>query len=160
MSWNARELDALLTQDVDDVVDRGRSLSGRDRTVALRDSLARLKTGAEPLDRLKVLLFIQTLLALAPDGKVASSVAEPAVHELAKIVVSTEPEELRRSALDALALLFLKAKELTASADSRLREVFTFARESRDPEIRDFARRVSLTNAALRDDPGVLAASR
>jgi hypothetical protein len=143
-------LDSLLTQDVDEVVDRARSLGGKDGAVALRDSLARLETSAEPLDRLKVLLFIQTLLAVAPDGKVASTVAESAVHELAKILVSpSEPAELKRSALDALALLLIKAKELTASADSRLREAFNFAGESRDPEIREFARRVCLGNAVV-----------
>jgi len=147
MSWSAGELDDLLAQDVDDVVDYARSV-GRGRTAVLRDSLTRLETSTEPLDRVKVLLFIQTILALAPDGTVASSVAESAALELATVVVSTsEPDELKRSALNALALLFVKAKELTASADSRMREAFTFARESRDPEIRDFARRVSLANA-------------
>jgi predicted nucleotide-binding protein len=150
MSWNARELDALLTLDVDDVVDRARSLGVKDRTAALRDSLAHLEKSAEPLDRMKVLLFIQTLLALAPDGIVASSVAESAVDELAKVVVSTsESEERRRSALTSLALLPVKAKGLSESADSRLRAAFTFARESREPEISDFARRVPLRNAAV-----------
>jgi hypothetical protein len=150
MSWNVRELDSLLTEDVDEVVDRARSLAGKDGAVALRDSLARIETSTKPLDRLKVLLFIQTLLAVAPDGKVASSVAESAVRELSKVLVSpSEPEELKRSALNALVLLFIKAKELTATADSRLREAFTFARESHDPEIRDFARRVPLANAVV-----------
>jgi predicted nucleotide-binding protein len=150
MSWNARELNGLLTLDVDDVVDRARSLGVRDRTAALRDSLARLETSAEPLDRMKVLLFIQTLLALASDGRVASSVAESAVDELAKVVVSTsESEERRRSALNSLALLSAKAKGLSASADSRLRAAFTFARESGEPEIRDFARRAIIKSAGV-----------
>jgi predicted nucleotide-binding protein len=150
MSWNAHELDGLLTRDVDDVADRARSLGVRDRTAALRDSLARLEMSAEPLDRMKVLLFIQTLLALASDGKVASSVAASAVDELAKIVVSTaESEERRRSALISLALLPAKAKGLSERADSRLRRAFTVARESREPEIRDFARRVPFANAVV-----------
>lgn len=150
MSWNARELDGLLTLDVDDVVDRARPLGVRDRTAALRDSLARLETSAPPLDRMKVLLFIQTLLALASDGKVASSVAESAVDELAKVVVSpSESEERRRSALISLALLPAKAKGLSERADAHLRAAFTFARESREPEIRDFARRATMRNAAV-----------
>jgi hypothetical protein len=150
MSWNAHELDALLTQDVDDVVDRARSVGAGDRTVALRDCVTRLETCAEPLDRLRVLLFIQTLLALAPDATVSSSVAESAAQQLAMVVVSTtEPDELRQPALDALALLFAKAKELTASTDSRLREAFNVAGRSHNPEIRDFARRVSLANAVV-----------
>jgi len=150
MTWSADELGDLLTRDVDDVVGYARSVGGRERSLALRDSLTRLETSAEPLDRLKVLLFIQALLALAPDGTVASPVAESVALRLARVVVSTtQPDELRQPALDALALLFVKAKELTATADSRLREAFNVAGKSRDPEIRDFARRVSLANAVV-----------
>jgi len=144
MSWKASELDALLPRDVDDLVERGRRLAGRDRTTALRDSIARLETSAAPLDRLKMVLFVQTLFAFVPDGKLVSSVAESAASELSNVVVSaSDPEELKRSALSALALLVLKATELTASANTRIRAAFTSARDSRDPEIRDFARRTS-----------------
>jgi hypothetical protein len=142
MSWKASELDALLPRDVDDIVERGRTLGGKDRTAALRDSIVRLETSAEPLDRLKIVLFVQTLLAFVPDGKLAPSVAESAANELSNVVVSaSDPEELKRSALSALALLFLKATELTSSANTRMRAAFTSARDSRDPEIRGFARR-------------------
>jgi hypothetical protein len=142
MSWRASELDALLTQDVDEVVDRGRSLSGRDRTAALRLSLARLATSAKPLDRLKIVLFVQTLLAFVPDGQLVSSVAEAAAKKLSNIVVSSsDPKELKRSALSALALLVLKAPGLTTSANAHMRAALTAARNSHDPEISDFARR-------------------
>ena len=152
MSWKASELDALLPRDVDDLVERGRTLAGRDRTAALRDSIARLETSAEPLDRLKMVLFVQTLLAFVPDGKLASSVAESAASELSNVVVSaSDPEELKRSALSALALLVLKATELTASANTRIRAAFTSAGDSRDPQIRDFARRTSLSDRVHTD---------
>jgi len=142
MSWKATELDALLPRDVDDIVERGRALGGKDRTAALRDSIVRLETSAEPLDRLKIVLFVQTLLTFVPDGKLASAAAEPAATELSNVVVSaSDPEEVKRSALSALALLLLKATELKSSTNTRIREAFTASRDSRDPEIRDFAQR-------------------
>jgi hypothetical protein len=142
MSWKATELDALLPRDVDDIVERGRTLGGKDRTSALRDSIARLQTSADPLDRLKIVLFVQTLLAFVTDGKLAPSVAEAVASKLSHIVDSTsDPEEVKRSALSGLALLVLKATELTTSANTRMLAAFKAARDSRDPGIRDFARR-------------------
>lgn len=150
MSWNARALNALLKRDVDDVVVRGRSLDGKDRTAALRDSLSRLESSSVPLERLKTLLLIQTLLASIPDGKLTPSLAEPAAIELARVVISaSDSDELKRSALDGLALLFLKARELTTSADARVRAAFTASRNSPDPQISDFAQRAFLANGVL-----------
>jgi hypothetical protein len=90
-----------------------------------------LETSAEPLDRLKIVLFVQTLLAFVPDGKLGSSVAEAAANTLSNVVISaSDPEELKRSALSALALLVLKATELTSSEYSYARGVHVCARLS------------------------------
>jgi hypothetical protein len=151
MNWKGRDLDALLARDIDEVVDSARSLGGKERTAALRGAIGHLEAATGPLDRLKTLLFIQTLLASMADGKLASTVADLAAGELARVVLSaSEGDELKRPALDGLALLFMKARELTTSADARVRAAFTAARNFADPRIRDFAR------GAFRPD-GVLA---
>lgn len=141
MTWNIGDLDTLLVRDVDDVVDRARILEGKDRTAALREALELLVRSGESLTRLKTLLFIQTLLATAEDGKLASSVADSAANELARVVTSaSDANELKRPALDGLALVFLKAKELTYAADTRVRAAFTAAQASPDPYLSGFAR--------------------
>lgn len=143
MTWKSRDLDRLLVQDVDRVVDHARTLAGKERTAAIRDSLeALVEKSDETSARLKILLFIQTLLATVGDRKLAASVADPAANELARVVMSpSDVNELKRAALDSLALLFLKAKELTNTADARVRSAFTAARDSSDPYLSDFARR-------------------
>ncbi|MGH9419751.1 MAG: hypothetical protein ACRD3J_07255, partial [Thermoanaerobaculia bacterium] len=104
MSWSEYELDPLLTQDVDVVVDRGRSLVGEERTGAFHGSLGYLEQTFEPLDRLKVLLFIQSLLSSMPDRTLLH--ASLAVDVLADVVISSsDAGELKRSALNSLALL-------------------------------------------------------
>lgn len=69
MTWKSRDLELLLTEDVDQVVERGQSLHGKERTAALRNSLDRLAESTVQTERLKVLLFIQSLLAAAQDGR-------------------------------------------------------------------------------------------
>ena len=150
MTWHTWETDTLLTQDFDDVVDRVRSLEGKDRTFAIRDVLDRLRTSSEPLHRLKALLFIQALLATIPDGKLAATVADVAALELAHIVMSAfDPVDVKRPALDSLALLFIKARELTIAADNNVRAAFTQARTSEDARIREFATRAFADGGVL-----------
>jgi hypothetical protein len=143
MSWTVHDLDALLTQDVDAVADRARTLDGKARTAALRDSLAHLESSTDSLDRLKTLLFVQSVLASFTDGKLSATVADHTANELARIVTSSvEPDALKRPALDGLALLFLKAKELTTAADGRCvrrfarLEVLPMHRSAVSPSVR------------------------
>ena len=141
MTWDMRELDDLLAGDVEDVIERARSVAGRERSAALRDVLWRLETEGEILPRLKLLLFIQASLATVDDGKLAASIAERAAQELSRVVISAvEPIDLKVPALDALALLFLKARELTTDADRRVRSAFRVARELTNPQLSSFAR--------------------
>jgi hypothetical protein len=150
MTWKSRDLDLLVTADVDDVVKRGRSMTGKERTAALRDSLERLAESTEQLERLKVLLFIQSLLAAAQDGKLAASIADPAANELARVITSaSDSAELKRPALDSLALVFLKAKELNTNTDVRVRAAFAVARKSPDPHVSEFARRALSSDGVL-----------
>lgn len=150
MTWKSRDLNLLVTDDVDQVVKRGQSLSGKERTAALRDSLGRLGESTEPIERLKILLFMQSLLAGAQDGKLASSIADPTAIELARVVTSTsDSAELKRPALDSLAMVFLKAKELSTNTDVRVRAAFAVARKSADPHISDFARRALSADGLL-----------
>lgn len=142
MTWKSRDLDLLLAEDVDQVVERGQSLHGKERTAALRNSLDRLAESTGQIERLKVLLFIQSLLAAAQDGKLASSIADATANELVGVVTSaSDAAELKRPALDSLALVFLKAKELTTNTDLRVRAAFGAAQKSSDPHVSDFARR-------------------
>jgi predicted nucleotide-binding protein len=142
MSWKTKELDTLLAEDVDDVVERGRSLKGKDRTAALRDALSSLPTTTDPATRLSLLLFIQTLLAFVPDRRLTSDVAVRVVNELAQIVLTASAEvELKRSAMRGIALVLAKARDLPATANDRVREALTAAEGSADPEISSFARR-------------------
>lgn len=135
-------LDHLLLQDVDDVVAHAPSLTGKERTAALRASLVVLETSSNDLDRLKILLFIQSVLAAAADGKLASSVAESIATELARVVMSgSDPVELKIPALDGLALVFLKAKELSTNADARVRDAFHSASRSSNAQLSEFGQR-------------------
>ncbi len=161
MSWKASELDALLTQDVDDVVARGRSLLGKDRTAAMRYLIARLEDCPDPLDHLKILLFVQTLLAFIPDGMLSPTLADRGASVLGRIVASPSySEEHKRSALTALSLLRLKAKKLTTVADAHLRVAFQAATDSPDPEISGFAQRAIQRNGTFGQTPLVQGAQR
>ena len=150
MAWKASEFDRFLERDVDDLLDYVRKLGGRDRTTAFRHALSRLEQDDEGRRRIMILRFLQALLAQMTNGRLAASAAEPAAFDLSRIATSSdEPVEAKRAALDALALLFLKAKELTPLADSRIRAAFETAGQARDPELRSFARTALAPNGVL-----------
>lgn len=150
MSWKMRELDAVLDADVDHVVERGRSLKGKDRTAALSDALSSLPVISDPAVQLNLLLFIQTVLAFVPDRRLIPSVAGPAANELAEIVLSASAQdEHKRSAMRGLALLLAKARELPPPALDRIRKALAAARTSSDPEISSFAERAFEANETL-----------
>ncbi|HVR41599.1 MAG TPA: hypothetical protein VMU84_21060, partial [Thermoanaerobaculia bacterium] len=83
MSWEEHELDGLLDRDIDDVVERARGLDHKDRGRALENALSRVETTREPLDRLKILQFVQTLLAFVPDHELPQELSERTASELA-----------------------------------------------------------------------------
>jgi hypothetical protein len=150
MTWKRTELAELVARDVDDVIERARTLTGRDRTAAFRDALRALDVSVKPIERLKTLRFLQMLLAQWDNARLAVSLADPAAHELSRIVMaSPETIEARRAALDALALLFLKAKELTPMADSRVRTAFKDARSTDDDQMRELAIQASAPRGVL-----------
>jgi ribosomal protein L6, bacterial type len=149
MNWTSGDLESLLALDFDDVVDRARSLDRRDRAAAFRDAWRLLEAGAES-SRLKTLLFAQTLLAASEDRSIVPLIAQPGITAVANVVTSSsEAIETRRAALDALALLFLKAKELTVAADEEIRTAFATAVESTDVYLSDFARCAFLSGGVL-----------
>lgn len=140
MSWKRTDLITLITLDVDDVVHRARSLADPEQTAALQDAVEALRFESNPSSRLKELLFAQTLLSFFGDRHLASAVADVVTNELLQVVTGkSDPPELKRAALDGLALLFLKAKELTPVTEARVRAAFEAARASSDPELRAFA---------------------
>jgi hypothetical protein len=143
------EFERLLDRDVDDLLDYARRLTGRARTAAFGDALSRLEQTKDDGTRIRILRFLQTLLADVPNGRLPASAAEPAAIDLSRIVSSSDEHvEARRAALDTLALLFLKAKELTPLADSRVRAAFHAASNARDAQLNSFAR-ISLSPSGV-----------
>src|SRR5258708_243926 len=123
MSSKVRELESLLTLDFDAIVEGARTVAGEDGRAAFRESISRLRATTDPLDRLKLLLFSQTLLAFLPDRSLSRHLTEQAANELAATVTSSsDPDDQKRSALNALALLLIKAKDITGYANTRIQD--------------------------------------
>jgi predicted nucleotide-binding protein len=141
MNWAERDLETVMIEDYDDVVDRARSIAPEDRTAALRDALAKLSMTDDLSFQTKLLLFVQTLLAVTADKTLQPRLAAAGASELSRYVSSDAPNDLKRSALRVLSLLVVKAEELTRPAEARIRAVLALARRSSDPEINGFARR-------------------
>lgn len=143
MSPKAHDMDDLLILDFDEVVDRARSLSARNRSAALSDALSALQVHMDLPQRVKLLLFVQTLLASTADRRLKSPLIEQSAIELTKVLTSrSEAVEVKRSALDAIALLLVKANDLTADIAAKLREAIAAAANSSDPEMSSFAHRI------------------
>ena len=142
MSSKVRKLESLLTLDFDAIVEGARTVAGRTGRAAFREAITRLRATTDPLDRLKLLLFSQTLLAFLPDGSLPQNLTDQAADELAVTVTSSsDTDEQKRSALTALALLLLKAKDITGYASTRIQDAVVAAQRSTDTEISGFASR-------------------
>lgn len=141
MSGHVSEFERLMRRDVDDLLDYARHLSGRARTSVFHEALALLNHTSDDGERISILRFLQTLLAGVPNGRLSASAAVPAAMQLSQVVTSADEHiEAKRAALDTLALVFLKAKDLTPLADSRVRKAFVAASHEADSQLSAFAR--------------------
>jgi len=136
----SEELTALLRIDVDDIQDRIREYDPRTRFRLIRDTAEEYPTLEEPIDRIKAMWIVQATLACTDDRQLPYATSSEIAPRLASIVESKREErDARRSALDALALVFLKTKQLTVSLDETIRLAFMSAVKSRDPQMSEFA---------------------
>ncbi|HYI12449.1 MAG TPA: hypothetical protein VEK57_25570 [Thermoanaerobaculia bacterium] len=130
----------LLQNDVDVILERAREFENRGRFHLLRTAAEQYPAFNEPIDRVKAVWLIQALLSDIQDRHLPSRTASDIATRLASIVESSHDErDARRSALDALALVFLKTKQLTAPMDATIRAAFMFALKARDPQLSEFA---------------------
>ena len=149
MTGQLSVLKRLMQRDIDDVLDYARRLSGRERTSVFHEALSLLTRTGDDRERITVLRFLQTLVAAVPNGRLPASAGVPAAMQLSEVVMSSDEHiEAKRAALDTLALVFLKAKDLTPLADSRVRKAFVAASHNADSQLRDFAR-TSLSNGGV-----------
>jgi hypothetical protein len=133
----------LLRLDFDDIVERARTLDDSERPAALDHAVSAIHQRSEASDRLKVVLFVQTLLAAITDSSLEAKVAGRVGAELTQIITSTaDSDEVKRSAITAVALLLIKASDLNAQSASILRDALISATTSSDPEAAAFASRV------------------
>lgn len=130
----------LLQSDVDDILVRSREYDSRTRFRMIRDAAEEYGTLKEPLARVKAMWIVQAMLASTDDRQLPYATSSNVAPRLASIVESNrEQRDARRSALDSLALIFVKTKQLTESLDTTIRLAFLAARKSHDPQLSEFA---------------------
>jgi hypothetical protein len=134
------DLDDLLRTDVDEILDRARDYDSRTRLRLLRAAVEQYDDLETTLARLKAVWLVQAILAEIEDRHLPHSTGADIATRLASIVQSRRDErDARRSALDALALVFLKTKQLTEAMDATIRSAFMSVLKSRDPYLSEFA---------------------
>jgi hypothetical protein len=140
MTWTTDEAEALFAKDVDDVIDRARTLSMKERSTAIRDVLEIIDLLPETPERLRALRFIQVALAEMDDRSLPPTLVDATTKKLEGIATARKMNiECRRAALDGLALVFLKASEITPTADASVRGAFAMAKRDSDTQLRGFA---------------------
>lgn len=136
----SQELQQLLRSDVDDILARGREYDARARSSMMRAAAVQYGHLKQPIDRVKAIWIVQAMLASMEDRRLSDTASSDVAARLAAIVRSNREErDARRTALDSLALLFIKTKQLTESLDATIRLAFLSAAKSRDPYLSEFA---------------------
>jgi hypothetical protein len=136
----SEQLKELLHGDVDDIVTRGRAYDSRTRFRVIRYAAEQFATLDKPVDRVKAMWIVQALLSLTDDRQLPYTTSSKLAPRLASIVESKREElDVRRSALDSLALVFVKTKQLTRFLDMTIWMAFVSALDSDDAEMRGFA---------------------
>src|SRR5688572_30370305 len=131
---NATEqLDQLLQSDVDDILHVATEYDTESRLELLRTVVERYETFRLPIERVKGVWLVQSVLASLEDRQLPSPISTDVATRLASIVESNGAErDARRSALSSLALLVLKAQEVTDLLAATIRGAFALATESGD----------------------------
>jgi hypothetical protein len=136
----SEELTELLRIDVDEIAARAREYDSRTRFRVMRDAAEKYDTLKEPIARVKAMWIVQAMLACTEDRQLPSATSSQLAPRLVSVIESKrEDREARRSALDALALVFVKTKQLTDTLDATIRLAFISALKSRDSEMSEFA---------------------
>jgi hypothetical protein len=135
-----QQLGELLESDADEVLRQSRSFDAATRLRLIRATPQRYSGSSEPSVRVKAVWALQALLASTQDRHLPSSTSFAIATFLAAIATSArEPREARRGALDSLALVFLKSREMTIPLDFVIRSAFTSALKYRDAYMSEFA---------------------
>lgn len=134
------ELQTVLQADVDEILDRASEYKSRTRFRMLRAAAEHYPRMKQPIDRVKTVWFVQAMLATMEDRQLPPATSSDVAAWLASIAESSQEErDARRGALDSLALVFLKTKQLTDSLDATIRAAFMVAVRSRDAHLSEFA---------------------
>lgn len=140
----------ILEEDVDDVTRLAVSLSTDEKVAALRDAAAQFEDVRDDIARTKLLLFVQAALASLTTRNVPVGTATAMISHVEPLATSVTDKVARRAALQVLALLFLKARQLTAGIDKPVRAAFRAARADDDETVRAFAKQALGTGGVLR----------
>lgn len=136
----SEEFEALLHSDADEVLARTTEYDARMRVRLLRTTSAKLEHLNLQRDRAKAVWISQALLSSLDDSSLPYSTGSQLATHLSSIIhASKEDAEIQGSALNSLALIFVKSAQITDSLDATIRMAFLTALKSYDKEIREFA---------------------
>lgn len=130
-------LETLLDQDIDNLSAIAVRLPEPSRIELIRSLISELPKIDEPGKRLRAFRLLQAILAALANDHLPADLAADIVA-----LVGTMPleDEARRAAYDILALVALKAGQLTSAVSAAIYALFAGGVSDTDPAIRGFAR--------------------
>ena len=134
------DFETLIQRDADEILTEARLFDGRQRFRLMRVAAESYPGAVSGVERLKIVWVFQALLATTENRRLPIPTGLEVAERLAGITRSRdETLQVRRAALDSLALVFLKTKTLTDQINRIIRDAFTSAFKSNDRYMSEFA---------------------
>jgi hypothetical protein len=149
MTHNAVDLGALFAQDVDEISQLAIGLPSAARKAAIEQVAHGLSNAPDDISIVKCLSFLQVALGSYTTRTVPIGTARLLVESVQPLFAQLGHAVSRRVVLQVLALVYVKARQVTPEIDEPIRAAFKSAKLDQDQNVRTFAKQALSSTGVL-----------